>query len=183
MLIEPVILAAGYGTRLQSVVSDVPKPLASVNGRPFISYLLDQLINAGFESVLICEGYRHKDFVRMIGWKYKKLSINYADEQFPHGPGSSLKSAFPLIKSEYALVLNADTLVDIDLRKYISDFLSSGKVLSVVVSEDKNAGMYIIPSRFIANLNIEEPIHVYQAKGFLDIGTPETYKLAQELLK
>jgi len=193
MLIEPVILAAGYGIRLQSIVSDVPKPLADVNGRPFITYLFDQLIDAGFKTVVICIGHLSEKFPEILGKRcYGRLSAStglpyidlvYSYEREPMGPGATLKNAFPLIKSEYVLVLNGDTLVNINLNEYIQEFLVSRKVLSVVFSGDKNAGMYIIPSRFIANLNIEEPFHVYQAKGFLDIGTPETYKLAQELLK
>ena len=119
-------------------------------------------------------------FPEILGHRYKHLYLIYSEEKEPKGPGSALVNAFPLIKSEYALIMNGDTLVDIDLKKYIDEFVVSQKVLSVVVSGDTNAGMYIIPVRFIANLNIEEPFHIYQANGFLEIGTPETYKLAQE---
>ena len=40
---EAIVLAGGFGTRLRAVVSDVPKPLAPVAGRPFLAWLLDTL--------------------------------------------------------------------------------------------------------------------------------------------
>ena len=46
---EAVILAGGKGTRLKSIIKDLPKPLANVNGRPFLEYLMDKLINNGCE--------------------------------------------------------------------------------------------------------------------------------------
>jgi len=170
MLIEPVILAAGYGIRLQSIVSDVPKPLADVNGRPFITYLFDQLIEAGFAEVVICIGYMAEKFQEILGGTHCELDLIYSVEEKPSGTGVTLKHALPLIQSEYALIINGDTIVDIDLNEYIQEFLVSRKVLSVVISGDVNAGMYIIPSRFIANLNIEEPFHVYRAEDFWILG-------------
>ena len=47
-----LILAGGLGTRLRSVVRDVPKPMAQVAGRPFIEHQL-RFASAGFKSVVI----------------------------------------------------------------------------------------------------------------------------------
>ncbi len=58
--IIPVILVGGRGTRLKSVVPDVPKPLAIVKDRPFIHYLFDQLLDSGFTKVILCTGYKAK---------------------------------------------------------------------------------------------------------------------------
>ena len=51
------ILVGGLGTRLRSVVADSPKVLAVINGRPFLSYLLDKLVNAGMQRAVLCTGY------------------------------------------------------------------------------------------------------------------------------
>ena len=52
-----VILAGGMGTRLRQVVSDRPKVMAEIKGKPFIAYLLDQLADANIERVIISTGY------------------------------------------------------------------------------------------------------------------------------
>ncbi len=57
---EAIILAGGFGTRLQSVVSDVPKPMAPVAGRPFLTYLLDRLQKQGYTHVVLATGYLHE---------------------------------------------------------------------------------------------------------------------------
>ena len=52
-----MVLAGGRGTRLRAVVSDRPKVVAVVKGRPFITYVFDQLIEADFKRVILCTGY------------------------------------------------------------------------------------------------------------------------------
>ena len=48
---EAIVLAGGLGTRLRGVVDDVPKPMAPVQGRPFLALVLDQLVAAGFKTL------------------------------------------------------------------------------------------------------------------------------------
>ena len=55
--ISVLVLAGGQGKRLQSVISDRPKILASVLNRPYITYIFDQLITAGFNEAILCTGY------------------------------------------------------------------------------------------------------------------------------
>ena len=57
ILKQAIILCGGLGTRLKPITDSVPKPLAMVNGKPFISYLLHQLKNQGFERVILLTGY------------------------------------------------------------------------------------------------------------------------------
>ena len=56
-LTTAMILAGGVGSRLRSVVSDRPKVLAAIYGRPFLAYLLDALQDAGLSEVVFCTGY------------------------------------------------------------------------------------------------------------------------------
>ncbi len=58
--VNAIVLAGGLGTRLRPIVSALPKALAEINGRPFILYRLDQLVDAGFRRVIMCVGYRLK---------------------------------------------------------------------------------------------------------------------------
>jgi choline kinase len=68
-----VILAGGFGKRLKPVVSDRPKPLALVCGKPFVEWLLMQLANAGFKTVVICTGYKAGMLVATLGYHYRSM--------------------------------------------------------------------------------------------------------------
>ena len=114
--IEAVILAGGAGTRLRSVVSDVPKPLAPVAGRPFIEYLLLQVRAAGIARVVICSGYRAGTIEAELGTGERwGVSIRYSVEDAPLGTGGALRHAQPMLAGERWLVMNGDSLFDISL--------------------------------------------------------------------
>jgi NDP-sugar pyrophosphorylase family protein len=118
--IAALILAGGLGTRLRSVVSDRPKVLAPVNGKPFLSYLLDQLIIADFHNVILCTGYKGEMVREAFGSHYKGLNIRYSREPEPLGTGGALRYALPMIEEDTVLVMNGDSFVDIKLADYLS---------------------------------------------------------------
>jgi D-glycero-alpha-D-manno-heptose 1-phosphate guanylyltransferase len=68
---QAVILAGGLGTRLRSVVPDLPKPMAPVAGRPFLAWVLDRLTDAELESVVLAVGYRHEAIREHFGDDYR----------------------------------------------------------------------------------------------------------------
>lgn len=114
-----IILAGGKGTRLQSVVSDRPKPLALVSGRPFIEYLLDQLNSAGFKNVIISSGHLGEQINHYLGNTYKSLQLHHCHETLPLGTAGALQHALPLVTSQQVLVLNGDSYCDIDFIKLL----------------------------------------------------------------
>ena len=57
---EAIVLAGGFGTWLREVVSDVPKPMAQVAGRPFLEWLLEDLSVQGYSHVVLATGYKHE---------------------------------------------------------------------------------------------------------------------------
>ena len=87
---EAIILAGGFGTRLQGVVKDLPKPMAPVNGRPFLTYILDYLIDYEYQRVVLSVGYLHEKIVDYFGERYKTLEIDYAVETEPLGTGGGI---------------------------------------------------------------------------------------------
>ncbi len=112
------VLAGGLGTRLRSVVADRPKVMAQVNGRPFITYLLDQLAAAGCRSAVLCTGYLGEQIRYLLGERYKSLRLHYSWESQPLGTGGALKLALAEIGSDPILVLNGDSFCGIDLTTY-----------------------------------------------------------------
>jgi NDP-sugar pyrophosphorylase family protein len=110
-----IVLAGGLGTRLRAVVGDRPKVLALVGGRPFLSYLLDQIAAAGIERTVLCTGYRG-DLVRdAFGDRYGAMRLEYSLEDAPAGTAGALRLAAPRVASSEVLVLNGDSYCRVDL--------------------------------------------------------------------
>lgn len=112
------MLAGGFGYRLRSKVSDRPKVLAEVGSRPFLGYLLDQLVDAGCRTAVLCSGYLGDQISRVFGDSHGPLSLVYSREQTPLGTGGALRLALPCIPSDPVLVMNGDSYCDLDLRAF-----------------------------------------------------------------
>lgn len=108
-----IILAGGLGTRIRSEIGDIPKCLAPVNNRPFIFYLLDQLLAANFERVILSVGYKAEIVEEAVGSSYEALQIRYIKEEVPLGTGGAIKKCLKNIEDESVLVINGDTFFDL----------------------------------------------------------------------
>jgi D-glycero-alpha-D-manno-heptose 1-phosphate guanylyltransferase len=116
--ITAAILSGGLGTRLRSVVDDRPKVLAEVQGRPFLSFLLDQLVAAGLRTVVLCTGYLGKQIQTKFGASYGSLNLVYSQEPSPLGTAGALRLALPLLKSDSVLAMNGDSFCDTALNDF-----------------------------------------------------------------
>jgi D-glycero-alpha-D-manno-heptose 1-phosphate guanylyltransferase len=122
---EAVILAGGFGTRLQSVVKDVPKPMAPVCGRPFLEYQLDYLRAFGIEKVVLSLGYLPEAVKDHFGYKYHDLEIAYAVETDPLGTGGAIAYAAEQIRGKNFWVFNGDSLFEVNLPMMEAKFFSA----------------------------------------------------------
>ncbi len=113
---QVLILAGGEGTRLKSVIKDIPKPMAEVDNKPFVEYIFDYLIKYNIRSIIISVGYKFEAFTDKYSNRYKDLEIEYCIEDKPLGTGGALIKALPLIKDDNLLVINGDTFFDVDLN-------------------------------------------------------------------
>lgn len=119
-MIPAIILAGGLGTRLRSVVPDLPKPMARINGRPFLEYQLDYWIAQGIGRFILSVGYKHEIIVGHFGNMYKGTGIEYVIEESPLGTGGGLLLAAEKVgEHESCLVLNGDTYFAVELKKLI----------------------------------------------------------------
>jgi D-glycero-alpha-D-manno-heptose 1-phosphate guanylyltransferase len=117
--VEAVVLAGGLGTRLRAAVSDVPKPMAPVQGRPFLERLLDYWIGQGVRRAVLAVGYMHETIRRHFGDQYRGCMIKYSVEEQPLGTGGALVQALPLTQDKTVLVLNGDTYFAVPLAKLL----------------------------------------------------------------
>ena len=142
MFKEAVILAGGFGTRLSHVVSDVPKPMAPVYGRPFLCYLLDRLADAGIQRVVLATGYMHEVIETYFGTGYQGVEIIYSNEDQPLFTGGAIRQAAEKIQSEDFVVLNGDTLFDIDFQQLYDFHTSHNAHLSITLRRVEDTGRY-----------------------------------------
>src|SRR5262245_29284658 len=110
--IPALILVGGLGARLRSALTDRPKALAPVDGRPFLAFLLGQLPAAGIRRVVLCTGYRAHQVEETFGSRYGDLALTYSREETPLGTGGALRLAVPRMDAERFLVLNGDSYID-----------------------------------------------------------------------
>lgn len=111
-----IILAGGLGTRLRSVVPDVPKPMAPIAGRPFLEYQLDYWMSQGSRRFIVSAGYRHEAIASHFGSTYNGAALEYVVEQEPLGTGGGLLLAASRLTGDAPFVLlNGDTFFAVDL--------------------------------------------------------------------
>ncbi len=108
---EAIVLAGGLGTRLRSVVSDIPKAMAPIAGQPFLAYLLQFLEAQGIARVVLAVGYRNDAILDFFGSRHQGLQLLYSVEDEPLGTGGALQRALPHIDGAFAFVLNGDTFL------------------------------------------------------------------------
>lgn len=141
-MLEAIILAGGMGTRLKAVVSDVPKPMAPVAGKPFLAWQLDYLIASGIERFIISTGYGAEIIQNYFGNEYRGKEVVYAREEKPLGTGGAIRFALTFSKQERVFVLNGDSLSDANLSQLRRMTIFSPSALGVGVKYVSNAGRY-----------------------------------------
>jgi len=120
--IELMVLCGGQGTRLKNVLNGKPKILAPIKNNPFIVFLLKKFENEKVKKVVLCTGYKHEEVFKWVSQEYKgRINISFSREKEALGTGGALFNALDKITSDNFIVMNGDTLVDVDLKS-IMDF-------------------------------------------------------------
>ena len=132
---QAIILAGGLGTRLRSVVSDRPKPMALVEGKPFLEYVLQGLKKSGIDDIIFAVGYKGGMVEEYFGDGARfGIRARYAYEEELLGTAGAIKNAGKYVTDEQFFVLNGDTFsliktvipVCTDLRRQILQIILFG---------------------------------------------------------
>lgn len=142
MLTEAIILAGGFGTRLQSVVSDVPKPMAPINDIPFLNYIFDYLKFYKIEHVVLSTGYLSEKISQYYKNEFNGVKISYTKEETPLGTGGGIRLAMEKCNTNNVLVLNGDSFFDVDLNSYFSLHQKFNSDCTLALRKVANASRY-----------------------------------------
>lgn len=139
---DAIVLAGGLGTRLRSVITDRPKPLAPVAGRPFLDHVLSHIEQVGVRRVVLSIGHLGDQIEDRYGRRFQAVDIVYSRESEPLGTGGALKQALGHCSTPYALALNGDTLLRCDPRAFVARTVASGRRLGILTREVDDAARY-----------------------------------------
>ncbi len=90
---EAIILAGGLGTRLRETIPDLPKCMAPVAGRPFLSFVIDALRMQGIEKFVFALGYKADLILQYVETVYPTLRYTSVIEDEPLGTGGAIQLA------------------------------------------------------------------------------------------
>ncbi|HEX5413757.1 MAG TPA: nucleotidyltransferase family protein [Terriglobia bacterium] len=140
---EAVVLAGGRGTRLRGAVSGFPKSLAPIGHVPFLSYLLGWLRDQGVIDIILAVGYRRQDIVRQYHGRVPAgVRLRYSAETSPLGTGGALRNLRMMLAGEEFLVLNGDSIFDVNLRKMLSFHRQHRAQTTLALASPPEAGRY-----------------------------------------
>src|SRR5215203_835929 len=140
---KAMILAAGLGTRLRPLTNTIPKPLLPVGGTPLIVWNLLLLKRHGFRDVVINLHHLGPLIEQALGDGSKfGLRILYLKEPMILGTGGGIKQAEPYFCGEPVLVLNGDTLIELDLSALCAFHLERQAAATLVLREDPDAARW-----------------------------------------
>ncbi|MDO4267651.1 MAG: nucleotidyltransferase family protein [Eubacteriales bacterium] len=146
---QAILLAGGLGTRLRSVVSDRPKPMALIEGRPFMEYVVRGLSRHGVTDIIFAVGYKGSmveehfgDGSRFTAPDGTPLRMRYAYEKELLGTAGAIKNAGQLVTEDEFFVLNADTFYQIDYGRLVKLKRDAGLDMALVLREVPDVSRY-----------------------------------------
>jgi NDP-sugar pyrophosphorylase family protein len=123
--LRALILAGGAGTRLRSIVSDRPKPMADFGEQPFLEFQIRWLRRQGISRILLCVGYKHEKIQSHFGdGRPLGVEIEYSLEKQALGTGGALKRALARSHDTF-LALNGDSFFDLHLSQLLGAHLAN----------------------------------------------------------
>lgn len=131
--VDALILCGGLGSRLSSLIPDRPKGLALIGGKPFMDMLLEDLLKHGIRRVIFCVGHLKEQIIS----RYKNRNdaeYLFSQEEVPLGTGGAIVNALPLIRSDTFLVMNGDSLCNVEFDKFLRFHLTKRATASFVLT-------------------------------------------------
>jgi len=196
MIKEAIILAGGLGTRLRSVVSELPKCMAPVAGKPFLHYVIEHLQRQGITKFILSIGYKSESIIEYINAQYSMLDVQFSIEDDPLGTGGAIKSACAKTSEKNVLILNGDTFfkIDTDVLSTLHEQWEADCTLclkpmenfdryGVVELDDDNAVLSFKEKQFYKTGLINGGVYALKVSSFLNENLPEVFSFEKDYLE
>jgi D-glycero-alpha-D-manno-heptose 1-phosphate guanylyltransferase len=139
---EAIILAGGLGTRLKHVINDIPKPMAPINNKPFLEYLLNYLIIQGLNKFILSVCYKNDIIINHFGNNFKNCEIIYAIENEPLGTGGAIVNALNFVTGENVFIVNGDTFFAINFNELFNNFRDKNADIDIALRKMEKFSRY-----------------------------------------
>lgn len=204
--IDVIVLCGGFGKRLKSVIHDTPKVLAKIGDTTFLDILINNISLYGFKDIVLCIGHlkeqikRHfdyhcDDYHDYHGYDRNIYNITFSEEEEPLGTGGALKNAEWLIKSDPFIVMNGDSICNVNFRGLLDFHIYKKALLSIVLTKSltsKDYGTVLLnDSSIITNFSeksinnkeilINAGIYIMQKDIFSYMPIQKTFSLEYDL--
>jgi D-glycero-alpha-D-manno-heptose 1-phosphate guanylyltransferase len=196
MIQAAIILAGGFGTRLQTVVKDIPKPMAPIRSKPFLAYLIDYCSSQKIRRIILSTGYKHEVIQNYFGSEYKNVSISYSIEDEPLGTGGAILKAALGSEEEEFFILNGDTFFNINFQEFYAAHSFRQTHLSLALKTMKNFDRYgavitdasgkiisFTEKSFYAHGNINGGIYILNKKLFSEVKLKGKFSFEKDLME
>jgi D-glycero-alpha-D-manno-heptose 1-phosphate guanylyltransferase len=160
-----IILAGGLGTRLRSVVSDLPKCMAPVNGKPFLAHVVDHFQQQGINNFIFSVGYKYKIIEEYLKNQLSIINYQLSIEEEPLGTGGAIKKACSLAKNKNVFVTNGDTLFKANTSALQNFHEQKNADCTLALKQMKNFDRY-----GVIELNEDDSIKSFNEKKFYQEG-------------
>jgi D-glycero-alpha-D-manno-heptose 1-phosphate guanylyltransferase len=137
-----IILAGGMGTRLKTIISDLPKPMAPIMNVPFLTYQLNYLKYFGIKKVIFSVGYLSEKIIAHYNQSFENINIEYSIEKNPLGTGGGIRMAMSNLNEDLVLILNGDSFFDLDLEQFYNLHLEQKSDFSLALRYVNNSERY-----------------------------------------
>ena len=193
-MMEAIILAGGMGTRLQKIVTDVPKPMAPVNNKPFLFYLLRWISNFPVEKIILSTGYKSESIFDYFGNSFENIRLKYVKDEEPLGTGGAVIKALKSTRGKDILILNGDTWFPVNLNEFYSFHLKNNYIFSIALKRMKKISRYgsveingdtivrFNEKKYCAEGLINGGIYLVNRQFFESRQLPDVFSLEKELL-
>jgi len=141
---QAIVLVGGLGTRLRTVLSDVPKPMAPIHGKPFLAHLLHYVKAQGITRVIFPVHYMSEKIRAYFRLHYAGMDIQYVEEDQPLGTGGAIVNALSVISEqrEPIFILNGDTFVKLDYQAMRDQHMHTGATLTMALRSVDDCSRY-----------------------------------------
>lgn len=194
-----IILAGGLGTRLRSVVSDLPKCMAPVNGKPFLDYVIDHFFKQGITDFIFSLGYKHEIIIRHLEAftiDDSRFTFHYSIEDEPLGTGGAIKKACAFAKNANVFATNGDTLFKADTALLQALHIGKKAACTLALKPMKNFDRYGVieldeedtvksfnEKRYYAEGLINGGLYMLNVEDFLNASLPEKFSFEKDYLE
>ena len=196
MITEAIILAGGLGTRLRSVVPELPKCMAPVAGRPFIYYVINYYRKQGIAKFIFCLGYKHELIEEYLQQSFSDLNIDVTIEQEPLGTGGAIYQGALKATTADAIVLNGDTFFEVNVKELASFHANKSADCTLCLKEMRNTDRYGVMETdqegrivsfkekdFYDRSVINGGVYALNTRSFLDEKIPEKFSFEKDYLE